>query len=131
MRKGRKLNKMENTIKLLSISRYPYRSEFSFPKEQQFFGILRKFLIKLGFKKDDISILGYGRPIDEGGETIQEVEDNIKKYVNKIHNFYNGIYSIDIIYFDKEVYLIINYKENKQKTISKALDEFIDWERTK
>jgi adenylate kinase family enzyme len=121
---------MSEKIILLSISKYPYRSEFGFPKEQKFFDILRKFLWKLGFEEEDINISGHGRPWSEG-EPISDKEDNIKKYINKIYNFNNKNYSVDIIYFDKEIYLIINSKQNKQKIISKALDEFIDWRHTK
>ncbi len=129
------MSKIENKIKLLSISKYPYRSEFSFPKEQKFFEILRNFLIKLGFEKGDSmydgSILAIGKPIDKDDLPIMDKEDNIKKYINKIYNFSNKSYSADIIYFDKEVVLIINSRQDKQKIISKALDEFIDWEQTK
>ena len=124
------MSKIENKIKLLSISKYPYRSEFSFPKEQKFFHILREFLWKLGFEEEDINISGHGRPWKEG-EPISDIEDNIKKYINKIYNFSNKSYSADIIYFDKEVVLIINSRQDKEKIISKALDEFIDWEQTK
>ncbi len=121
---------MNGKIELFGISKYPHRSEFGFPKEQKFFEILREFLWKLGFEKEDISISGHGRPWMEG-EPISDKEDNIKKYINKIYNFSNKEYSIDIIYFDKEVYLIINSKKDKQNVISNALEEFIDWEKSK
>ena len=121
---------MTEKIILESISKYPYRSKFSFPKMQKFFGIVRKFLFKLGFEEEDISISGHGRPWKEG-EPISDKEDNIKKYINQIYNFHNKNYSIDIIYFEKEVVSIINSKQDKQQTISKAIEEFIDWDNTK
>jgi len=121
---------MTEKMIMLNISKSDCRNAFGFPKEQKFFGILREFLWKLGFEEEDISVSGHGRPWKEG-EPISDKENSIKKYVNKIDNFRNKNYSVDIIYFDKEVVLIINSKTNKQQVISKALDEFIDWEHTK
>src|SRR3989344_973320 len=121
---------MTEKITMLNISKSDCRNAFGFPKEQKFFHILREFLWKLGFEEEDINISGHGRPWKEG-EPISDIEDNIKKYINKIYNFSNKSYSADIIYFDKEVVLIINSRQDKQKTISKALDEFIDWEKSK
>ncbi|MBI4116934.1 hypothetical protein HY449_04280 [Candidatus Pacearchaeota archaeon] len=121
---------MAEKIELLSVSKSDYRNEFGLPKEQKFFEIVRKFLWKLGFEEDKY-LLGYGRPWEESTEEpILNKENNIKKYVNKIDNYRNKNYSVDIIYFDKEVVLIINSKTNKQQVISKVLDEFIDWEKT-
>lgn len=122
---------MTEKIKMLSISKSDYRNEFGFPKEQKFFEIIRKFLIKLGFKEDKY-ILGYGRPWNQSEEEpILDKEYNIKKYVNKIDNYRDKNYSIDIVYFYNEVVLIINSKQDKQQIISKAIEEFIDWEQTK
>ena len=122
---------MSEKIQMLNVSKSDYRNEFGFPKEQKFFGILRKFLIKLGFKEDEY-LLGYGRPWDQSDEKpILDKENNIKKYFNRIDNYRDKEYSIDIIYFDKEVTLIINSKKNKQQFISEALEEFIDWEKSK
>lgn len=118
---------MTEKIIMLSVSKSDFRNSFSFPKEQKFFEILRKFLVKLGFEEEDISISGHGRPWSEG-EPISDKEDSIKKYINKIYNFHNKDYSIDIIYFDKEVVLIVNSKQNKQQFISKAIEEFIEEE---
>src|SRR3989344_5646551 len=115
----------ENKIVMLSVNKSDYRNAFGFPKEQKFFGILREFLWKLGFEEEDISISGHGRPWKEG-EPISDKENSIKKYINQIYNFRDREYSIDIIYFDKEVVLIINSKQDKQQVISKVIDEFID-----
>ncbi len=111
-------------IKLLSISKNEHRSEFSFQKEQKLFGIIRKFLLKLGFKKEHV--VDFGRPWDEKTqEPILNKEDKIKDYKDITRNFSNEKYSLDIIFFSKEVNLIFNYKKDLQQQISKALEQFI------
>jgi hypothetical protein len=120
---------MQNKIKILSISKSESRSEFSFPKEQKFFEIIRNFLIKLGFEKGDSmyngSILAIGRPIDEDDRPIVDKEDNIKKYRGFSRNYSNKDYSVDVIYFKDKIVLIVNYKKDKQQIVSEALGNFV------
>ena len=119
---------MKNKIKILSISKRSHRSELRFPKEQKLFDILRKFLINLGFDVDDeFSVEGIGRPYNnqEDGEIIMNKEEEIKKYKEMIANYTNKDYSVDIIYFSEKVFVIINYKKDKQKQISDALKDLI------
>lgn len=114
-------------IKLLGLSKREYRSEYIFPREQIFFEIVRKVLPKLGFDENN-SIIGFGRPWDGKDESpILNEEDGItnKFYNERIFNFVNKDYSVDIIFFLKKVVLIFNYKKDKQQEISKAIGGFI------
>ena len=102
--------------------------EFLKLKEQKFFNILREFLTKLGFDKNDPFLIGIGRPWDEETESpILNKEENIEKYSDRIDNFFSKDYSIDVIYFSKKVVLIINIKnKNKLQIVSDLLWQFID-----
>ncbi len=114
-------------IKILSISKRDYRSEFGFPKEQKLFEILRQFLINLGFDKNkEWGVMSLGRTYDsEKHEYNLNQEDSIDTYSNIINNYTSEDYSVDIIYFDKKVFVILNYKEDKQKEIGEALKDLI------
>ena len=114
---------MKEKIKILSISKRDYRSEFIFPKEQILFGILREFLIKLGFDEgEEYGVNSLGRPFSEETERpILDKEEDINNYNQKVENYANDIYSVDIIYFSDKVTIILNYREDKQKEIGDAL----------
>jgi hypothetical protein len=120
---------MTNKLKLLAIYKNEHRSEYVFPKEQKLFGIIREVLYKLNFKDSSLDeIKSMGRPWDEETETpIMDKEEDIysKNYTEKIRNFYNKEYSVDIIFFLKKVVLVFNYKKDKQQEIAKAMEDFI------
>ncbi|MBI2057163.1 hypothetical protein HYT91_02820 [Candidatus Pacearchaeota archaeon] len=112
-------------IKILGISKNEHRSEYLFPKEQKLFNIIREMLKKLNFENRFDNIESFGRPANEGGETMWDKENDIKEYNERIINFESKDYSMDIIFFSKRVVLIFNYKEDKQQEIAKILDKFI------
>ncbi len=125
MKKARKLVKMEEEIKVSKISKSEFRSEFNFLKEQQFFSICRKFLLNLGFEKDEW-IESFGRPFNkEINEYILDKEENIGKYVDVSDHFSNKDYAINIIFGKDKIFLIINTKIDKQKEISNAFEGLI------
>jgi hypothetical protein len=110
-------------IKLIAISKSEHRCQFTFPKEQQFFEIFRKFVYKLGIL--DEQALNFGRIFDEKEDTYMDREDNIKEITDQIIYFSDKEYSIDIIGGKGKIFLIIYSKTNKQQFISKCLEEFI------
>ena len=123
--KKQKITNKIPQIKLLSISKNKHRSEYSFPKVQEFFGVIRSLLPLLGFEEDGY-IVGFGRPWDEEMEApIWDKEDNILNYSEQINHFVNKKYSVDIVFFSKTIHLIFNYRDDRQQEISKALDNFI------
>ena len=121
---------MKEKIKILEISKNEHRSVFSFPKEQKLFGIIRNILMKLGFENE--SVYDFGCLMDE--ESEQPIEDEkghmteakIERYKERIFNFSNNDYSIDIIFFSKKVILIFNYKKDKQQELSKVFEGLIE-----
>ncbi|MEA3414407.1 MAG: hypothetical protein U9Q99_02685, partial [Nanoarchaeota archaeon] len=100
-----------------------FRSKYSFRKQQKVFSFLRKFLVKLGLENADAIGIYYN---EENDNYTWDKEDKISEYNEKIENFSNKNYSVDIIYFSKTVELIINYKKDKQQIISNILEEFIE-----
>lgn len=103
----------------LSVSKSENRSKYSFEKKQVFFTIMSKVLSDLGFEERIIRPLG--RPWDEEQEGIDmSKEVKINTYKDKIENFSNENYSVDIIYFSKTIFVIFNSKENKQQEIANA-----------
>ena len=58
-------------MKLVSLSKSPYRSEYIFRKEQFLFEFIRNFSVDLGLK-DNLWVKSIGRPIDK--ETDQTVQ---------------------------------------------------------
>ena len=116
---------MKNKIKILSISKRDYRSEFIFPKEQKVFKIIIEFLSRLGFTDDDEAFYHFGKRWDKEHQFQTEDEDEIKNYNDRIDNFSNKDYAVDVIFFSKKVVLILNYKKDKQKEIARALEGLI------
>jgi hypothetical protein len=119
---------MENKkIKLLAVHKNEQRSEYVFPREQKLFSIIRDILPKLGFKDNSHHITWFGRPVDKRGESVLDKEESIKDkfYNERISNFSNEDYSIDIIFFSKKVVLIFNYKKDRQQKIAKIIGEYI------
>jgi len=111
-------------IKLLSVKKSPYRSEYVFPKKQQFFKMMRNVLAKFGF--DWYEIENLGRPWDEKIKDFAlDKELKIKEVVEEIDSYDNEKFSVEIIYFSHKIYLIINSKEDEQKKIAKILEEFL------
>ena len=121
---------MKEKIKVLGINKNEHRSVFSFPKEQKLFGIIRNILMNLGFKKE--SVYDFGCLIDEESEepTKDEkghmIEAKIERYDEGIFNFSNNNYSVDIIFFSKQVSLIFNYKQDKQQELSKVFEGILE-----
>ena len=113
---------MKKKIKILSINKRDYRSEFIFSKEQKVFKIIIEFLSRLGFTDDDEAFNHIGKRWDK---EHQLYEDEIKNYNDRIDNFSNKNYAVDVIFFSKKVVLILNYKKDKQKEIAKALEGLI------
>ncbi|MEX0920334.1 MAG: hypothetical protein WDZ69_01995 [Candidatus Pacearchaeota archaeon] len=117
-------------VKILSISKNEKRSLYAFKKEQNLFNIIREILIKLDFEKNPW-LLGLGRPWDEESEEpILNKEDDINSedYNERIQNFQNKNYSVDIIFFINKVVIIFNYNKDMQQEISKVIGEFIKTE---
>lgn len=115
-------------IKILGISKTKCRSEFIFPKKQEFFEVIRRFLFELGFGEDEDFISSIGKSFDKKtGEFIMDKEQSIKASVDITHNYSNKDYSIDIIYFKKKIVLIVNYKIDKQQIVSRVLDKFVKY----
>jgi hypothetical protein len=115
-------------LKLLGISKFPHRSLYAFPREQKLFEIIREILFKLKFEDGpNREVESFGRPEDDRGEKILNEEENIKNknYNERIIDFANENYSIDIIFFSKKVVLIFNYKKDRQQEIAKIMDEYI------
>lgn len=113
-------------INFISLSKSPYRSEYTFRKEQQMFEFVRNFLIDLGFEESRVN--SFGRPIDKNTEeAILDKEESIDNYVDRIDNFGNDVYSVDIISFSEKMVLVINSREDKQKEIVEALEKYVDW----
>lgn len=112
-------------IKVLGINKRDYRTQVIFPKEQKFFRIFKKFLIKLGFEKSE-QIQEFGIPFNEKEyEYAYKKEENIKKNIDISHNFRNKYYSIDVVFGKNKIFVIFNYKRDKQQFISECLEEFI------
>ena len=117
-------------IKILEINKNEHRSIFSFPKEQKLFEIIRNILMKLEFENE--SVYDFGCLIDEETEEpVMDVEGHlveakIERYNEKVFNFSNNDYSIDIIFFSEKVSLIFNYKEDKQQKLSKVFEGLIE-----
>jgi hypothetical protein len=115
------MKQKETNIKIKSISKTPFRSKYGFKKEQKLFSFLRKFLVDLGLKNAD----SIGIYVDEKTENyVWDKEDKIFEYNERIENFSNKEYSVDIIYFAKKVELIINSKKDKQQEITKVLERY-------
>ena len=113
-------------IKIVSLSKSDFRSEYVFRKEQIFFEFVRKFLVDLGF--EDYEFKSLGRPYSESeGDYLVDKEEDIKNYVDRMDTFGNEKYFVDIIYFSQKIHLIINSREDKQQEIVKILDKYIDW----
>jgi len=120
------INQIER-IKLIGISKNERRSEYTFPKEQKIFGIIRSILRKLNFENQFNDLESFARPADEGGETIWEKEDKITgdKYNERILDFYNDKYYVHTIFFSKKVVLLFHYNEDKQQEIAKVIEKFV------
>jgi len=119
----------KDKIRILEINKNEQRSVFTFPKEQKLFGIIRNVLMKLGFEKRSVFEFGYIYD-EETEEPVKDkkghfVEVEIERYNERIFNFTNKEYSIDVIFFAKKVSIIFNYKKDKQKEISNVFEGII------
>jgi hypothetical protein len=119
----------KDKIGILEINKNERRSVFTFPKEQKLFGIIRNILMKLGFENQQIFEFGCLYD-EETEEPVQDedghlVEAKIERYNERIFNFINKEYSIDLIFFSKKVSMILNYNKDKQKEISKVFEGVI------
>lgn len=113
-------------IKLVSISKSEFRSEYVFKKEQKFFDTLRGVLKDLGFDEFNIRIVG--RPFNEKlGDYVFSKEEHIKNYIDRIDKYHNNEYSVDVIYFTQKIHVIINSREDKQQEIAEKLEKYIDF----
>lgn len=114
--------KKQPKLKLKSVSKTPFRSKYAFNKQQKVFSFLRNFLIEIGLKDAESIGIYYN---EKEYKHVWNKENRISKYNEKIENFSNKEYSIDIIYFSKKVELIINSRKDRQQTISKILEKYV------
>ncbi|MGD9276751.1 MAG: hypothetical protein PVJ67_06285 [Candidatus Pacearchaeota archaeon] len=106
--------KNKEKIKLLSICKGEYRSEYSFQKNTNSIITIRDILIDLGFEEPEI--VHYFDDIFDN--------QNLEKYNQETSGFWTKDYSVNIIFFEKEINLIFNYNKDNQEKISKAINKF-------
>jgi len=113
-------------IKLLGIGKSKLRNYFIFPKKQDFFKICRQLLLELGVEKFNVD--SFARPLDNYGEPIIDQEKDINDYIDRHYSF-NDVkkqYNIELIFGKDKIFLIIYTKTDKQKEISRIINELID-----
>ncbi len=110
-------------IKLIAVSKSEHRCQFTFPKEQQFFEIFRKFVYKLDILDEEA--LNFGKISNEKEYEYTDKEEDIKKFTDQIIYFVNKEYSVDIIAGKDKIFLIIHSRKNRQQLISRYLEEFV------
>jgi hypothetical protein len=111
-------------IRIKSISKSEFRSCYHFEKVQYFFEFMRNFLIDLGFDSNHIKFYGLEFSEKEGEYSLDR-EESIGDYVDKLDNFKNETYSVDIIAFSDRMITIINSKEDKQQEIVEKLEKYV------
>ena len=110
----------------LALSNSDFRKQYTFMKDQCFFGFFRKFLKNLGFDEDKIEYVG--RPTDEESESpIRGREMPIDNFNGTVLNSSNGEYSIDVFYTPDKIFMIVNSRSKKHEEITKAIEDLIDW----
>jgi hypothetical protein len=110
-------------IKLKSISKSSFRSKYEFPKEQKFFGIIRKLLIEIGLNQAN----WIGAYYDEKKDDYEDgKDDDISEYIERIDNISNKDYSVDIVYFSNSIEVIFNSKKDKQQQISEMFEKYLE-----
>lgn len=116
-------------LKYKGFSKSPTRSLYAFPKVQEFFSFMLNVLLGLGFKENG-DITGFGRPCgNERQKPIwwKEFDINLSIFDQKLINFSNKEYSIDIVFFSEKIVVIFNHKRYRQQ----KLTELIEKERKK
>jgi len=109
-------------LKILGISKSEFRSCYTVEKNQDCFKFIRDFIREL---KIDTPY-PYGVILNED-DIATDKEEKIEEYFDKIDNFRNDEYSIDVIAFKEKMIVVINSKEDKQQEIAGILDKYIDW----
>lgn len=108
---------------MMGVKKSPYRNEYLFPKEQQFFIIIRKLLEELNFDWEDFETFGFETDEDDD---VTKNEVDIKSIKDEINNFTNKDYSIDIIFLSKKIHVIINSHSDKQNEIANILNKYLE-----
>lgn len=106
---------MMSKLKLIGSGNEENRNFFILNKEDSFFSLFPIFLIGCGIKNIGIY------------EDYQEEKPNINQFTNKIENFRNEKYDIDIIYTNDRIILIVRTEiSNRDKLLSgiKKMVEF-------
>ena len=96
---------MINKMKLVGSGNSDGRFFYIFDKNMNFFSLFPKFLLGCGFK--DLGVY----------EDYQEKVPNINKIENRIENFKNSEYDIDVIYTQDKIMLIIRTEEKNRNNL--------------
>lgn len=113
-------------LKYKKISKSTTRSQYNFPRMQEFFCFIRGVLSRLNFE-ENWELEGFGRPLKEsfGEEPIfwKEFDMDLEIFDEKLVNFSNKEHSVDIIFFSKEIKVIFNQKRNRQQILADLIEQ--------
>lgn len=106
---------MNKKLKVIGSGNKEGRFFFIFNKEESFFGLFSSFLINCGFR--NLGIYEY----------YQEEKPDIKLFNNKVENFKNEEYDIDIIYTNNSIILIIRTNQENYKSLMSGIEKIADF----
>ena len=103
-------------MEIISISKNKHRSIYCFQKKQEFWKLARQFLFKAGVVEGYTEEFGYD-------DYEKNIETNIKKFKDAkyINEFGNEDVSIDFIFGENKVFIIISYSGDLQMKFSKLI----------
>ena len=85
----------ENKTRLLGSGNKGKRSYFILEKDDSFFSLFPKFLLGCGFKE-----------LDEY-DNLEEEKKDISDYTNRVENYKNAEYDIDVVFTQDRIVLIV------------------------
>lgn len=110
---------------LLGTGNDGYRYRYEFEKKKEFKELFNKFMQELGFEEEQLYFFNHDYKQNENGEEIAVPRD-VTKIENSIENYKNKDFDIDVVYFNKFIFLIIRTK--KHEVLVKALTKHFEFE---
>lgn len=100
-------------MKLIGSGNKEERSYYIFEKDKTFFSLFPKFLLGCGFE----NLKEY--------EDYQEKIPDINTFENKVENFKNQNYDIDIVFTHNRIIIIIRTKQENKKNVATGIQSML------
>ena len=111
-------------LKLIAIHKSPEHNCYVFPKQQNFFTFLIKFLDVLEFQECEYDC--FIKKWDKKKGEVSKQEESIKKYIDVRQTFERPDFLIEIILGKEKVFLLIHTKKDMQQKFSNLVFKYMN-----